>query len=132
MAFDSFIKTGEEFLKKKEYKDGEKYFSSAENIFPDRKEAGEGLAKSYLGQIEVYMKDKDYTKAEDLCQKVLDRFSSGDFANKANGYLAKIDEARPKAQPVYIPTSGPPDNPPPDNPPPDIMDGGGTDNPDIM
>ena len=132
MAFDSFIKTGEEFLKKKEYKDGEKYFSSAEKIFPDRKEAGEGLVKSYLGQIDAYMKDKDYTKAEDLCQKILDRFSTGDFANKAKGYLTKIDEARPKAQPVYIPTSGPPDNPPPDNPPPDIMDGGGTDNPDIM
>ncbi len=132
MAFDSFIKTGEECLKKKEYKDGEKYFSSAENIFPDRKEAGEGLVKSYLGQIEVYMKDKDYTEAEELCQKVLDRFSSGEFADKANGYLTKIDEVRPKEQPVYNPPSGPSGNPPPENPPPDIMDGGGTQNPDIM
>jgi len=132
MAFDSFIKTGEEFLKKKEYKDGEKYFSSAEHIFPDRKEAGEGIVKSYLGQIEVYMKNKDYKKAEDLCQKILDRFSTGDFADKANGYLAKIDEARPKEQPVYNPPSGPSGNPPPENPPPDIMDGGGTSNPDIM
>ncbi|MEQ8171604.1 MAG: hypothetical protein ABRQ38_22130, partial [Candidatus Eremiobacterota bacterium] len=108
----------------------------AENIFPDRKEAGEGLVKSYLGQIDTYMKNKDYKKAEDLCQKILDRFSAGDFADKAKGYLTKIDEARLKEKPVYhppsYPPSYPPKNPPPDNPPPDIMDGGGTSNPDIM
>jgi serine/threonine protein kinase len=129
MAFESLIKMGEEKLKKNDYKEGEKYFSSAEKIFPDRKEGVEGLVKSYSGQIEAYMKDKNYTKAEELCQKILDKFSTGEFADKANGYLAKIDEARPKEQPVYNP---PPGNPPPKNPPPDIMDGGGTGNPDIM
>ena len=129
LSFDCYINLGDENLKAGKYKEAESKFASASKIFPDRKEFKEGFAKSYLGEVEILMKQKDYTPAEELCHKVLSLFSEGEFSDKAREYLKKIDESRP----VYVKPT--PDYYMPDipiKPPPDIIDGGGIIDPDIM
>jgi len=121
ISYKSYVKIGEIYLSQNKYTEGEGNFNLAEKLKPGQDEVKTGLARCYLGQVEKLINDGNYEKADTLCKKVLSLFSEGDFRDRAEEYLAKIDEltAPIHTEPDYPPAD--PDVSPPDSGPPDVM-----------
>ncbi len=121
ISYKSYVKIGEIYLSQNKYTEGEENFNLAEKLKPGQDEVKTGLARCYLGQVERLINDGNYEKADSLCKKVLSLFSEGDCRDRAEEYLAKIDEL---TAPIYTEPDYPPAEPhipPTDSSPPDVM-----------